>query len=83
MGPHTAEMRYCSGSRLLELVATYCTVKSLSIKAPGEAEERQQQQQELAVGERPGRRHHAEATEMGPDQRVAPQQQGGGEGQDQ
>ncbi|MNE23089.1 hypothetical protein D3C80_1163300 [compost metagenome] len=31
--PHTAEMRYCSGSRLLELVATYCTVKSLSTKA--------------------------------------------------
>jgi hypothetical protein len=52
-------------------------------KGPGEADKRQQQQQELAVGERAGRRHHAKTTEMGPDQRVTAQQQGGGEGQDQ
>lgn len=52
-------------------------------KGPGEAEKRQQQQQKLAVGERAGRRHHAKTTEMGPDQRVTAQQQGGGEGQDQ
>ena len=52
-------------------------------EGPGEAEEGEQQQQKLAVGERTGRRHHAEAPPLGPEQRVAAQQQSGGKGQDQ
>lgn len=52
-------------------------------EGPGQAEERQQQQQKLGIGERTSRRHHAKAPPFGPEQRIAAQQQRGGKRQDQ
>ena len=52
-------------------------------KGPSQAEKRQQQQQELGISERTGRRHHAKTPPTGAKQRVTAQQQSGGKGQDQ
>ena len=82
--PHTAEMRALQRQQAVGVGGhRTATVKSLSTKAQVRQRNDSSSSRNWLWWRAAGRRHHAEATEMGPTG-SAPQQQGGGEGtQDQ